>query len=884
MPVLPRLRGTFRTLFRREELEQDLDEELQSILEMLTEEKIREGRSPEQARREAWIELEGVEQVKARVREERHGSTLDSLRHDVRYTLRTLRRSPGFTLIAVLTLAIGIGATTALFSTLDAVLLRDLPYAEPDQLVAGIKTRDERIAGPVSRVDYFDFREQGRSFADLALVATGAYRVTATGGGKPQLVTASMATWNLFQTLGVQTCLGRSFTLQDEVASAAVVLISHGFWQRRFGGASSAVGSVINVYDMPVTVVGVLPQGFRFLYNTDVWLLINREGPFDLTRDSHSHYLIGRIGPGASFDQAQSEISTIAELLGQQYPDTNKGKGVMLADLHLFMVWQARPSLLLLMATAGLVLLIACGNVAGLLLARGQRRLSEMAMRTALGAQRRRLVRQLLTESTVLTLLAGIAGILLAYLIQGLLLHLLPLGDPGVPVPTIDGGALLFALVVSIATGLLVGIMPALRGTAINLAQRLRTGTHASEGVRGTRLRSAMVVGQVSLSILLLIGAGLLIRSLVNLTSLELGFEPSNLLTAGIQIQAADHPTPGQRNLLFSSLLEEIEALPEVVSAAMVSKLPIRSTATDWPIWPADQPRPSGQDARLALARWATPDYLRTMEMPLLRGRDISDSDLPGTVPVVVVSEAVAQGLFPEQNPIGQQVGLGWSDETFEIIGVVGNARINGLRSDYDWAMYISAAQTDGSGMGMEIVVTTMSLVVQTRRDPSRLVEPVRRILQDKDSNAILIEPATMTAVIDDNLADFRVVMISLGLLAVLALLLTAIGLYGVLAFNVSQRSNELGIRVAVGASPASLIGMVLKRGLVLIAGGLVLGLVGALPATRLLQQLLFGVEPLDSGTYLGAAAFLALVGLLACLVPAWRATQVDLVEVLRRD
>jgi putative ABC transport system permease protein len=884
MPVLSTIRGSFRALFRREELERDLDEEMQSILEMLTEEKIRAGRSPEQARREAWIELEGVEQVKARVREERHGAGLDSLRHDVRYTLRTLRRSPGFTLIAVLTLAIGIGATTALFSTLNAVLLRDLPYAEPDRLVAGVKTREGRIAGPVSRVDYFDFREHGHSFSDLAIVATGAPRVTVTGGGKPQLVTAGLASWNLFQTLGVQPYLGRSFTLQDEVEGAAVVVISHGFWQRRFGGDPSVVGSVLNVYGMPVTIVGVLPQGFRFLYATDLWALINREGPYDLTRDSHSHYLVGRIGPGVSFEQAQSELSAIADLLGQQYPDTNRGKGVMLIDLHRFMVWQARPSLLLLMATAGLVLLIACGNVAGLLLARGQRRLSEMAMRTALGAPRRRLIRQLLTESIVLTLMAGGAGILLAYLMLGLLLRLLPLGDPGVPVPAIDGGALLFALVVSIVTGLLVGIMPALRGTAINLAQRLRTGTHASEGVRGTRLRSAMVIGQVSLSILLLIGAGLLIRSLLNLTSLELGFEPGHLLTAGIQIQPADHPTPGQRNLFFSSLLEEIEALPEVVSAAMVSKLPIRSTATDWPIWPADQPRPSGQDARLALARWATPGYLSTMEMPILRGRDISDSDLPGTVPVVVVSEAVAQGMFPDQDAIGQHVGLGWSDETFEIIGVVGNARINGLRNQYDWAMYMSAAQTDGSGMGMGIVVTTMSLVVQSNRDPSRLVEPVRRILQDKDSNAMLIEPATMTAVIHDNLAEFRIVMVSLGLLAILALMLTAIGLYGVLAFNVSQRSNELGIRVAVGASSASLIGLVLKRGLVLIAVGLVLGLVGALPATRMLQQLLFGIEPLDGSTYLGAAIFLALVGLLACLLPAWRATRVNLVEVLRRD
>jgi putative ABC transport system permease protein len=787
----------------------------------------------------------------------------------------------------VATLAIGIGASTALFSVLNAILLHDLPYTEPDRLVAATKTMDGRMAGPVSRIDYYDFRELGHSFSDLSIVTTGAGLFTVTGAGKPELVRVAGASWNLFQTLGVRPEVGRGWRPEEEEQNAAVALISHGLWQRRFGGTSDVVGRTMELDGLPVgpvTITGILPRGFRFLLDADLWLLMGREAPIDTSRDAHSFYIVGRLASGATFEQAQAEVDAIAAGLAQQHPDTNAGKGLLLIDLHRFMVWQTRPSLMLLVATAGLVLLIACGNVAGLLLARGQRRLSEMAMRTALGASRRRLVHQLLTESVLLTLLAGLLGVGLAYLLQGLLHRMLPAPDPGVPLPVIDATVLLFALAASVVTGLLVGIVPALQGTAINLAQRLRTGTHASEGVQGARLRSAMVIAQVALSILLLIGSGLLTRSLANLASVQLGFEPRNVLTAGVKIQAATYPTPAQRHLLFSSLQEEIEARPDVVSASFVSKLPIASTATDWPIWSAAGPRPANQDARLALARWVTPGYFKTLRMPLLSGRDISDDDVAGASPVVVVTEAVANGLFPDQDPIGQRVGLGWSEETFTVIGVVGNARINGLRQEYDWAMYLSAPQVDASSMGMGIAISSMSLVVQAQRDPGLLVEPIRQLLQDKDANTVLVEPTTMTSIIDDNLAGFRTVLLSLGLLSAVALLLTAIGLYGVLAFQVSQRSNELGIRVAVGASPANLIGLVVRQGFVLVGIGLLLGLSGAIPATRLLQQMLFRVAALDTGTYLVAASSLALVGLLACLLPAWRATRVNLVEVLHRD
>jgi putative ABC transport system permease protein len=886
MSALLWIRSVFRTLFAKDALEADLDAELSSYIEMVAEEKVRQGLGPAEARRQALIELGGAEQVKVRVREGRHGAGLDTLRRDVRYGLRVLRRSPGFTLVAVATLSIGIAATTALFSTIEAVLLRDLTFPEPERLVAGVKTLDGRPAGPVSRVDYYDYRELCGSFADLALVTSGAGRFAITGEGPPELVVGAGATWNLFQMLGETPVAGRSFLADEETRGDAVAVISYGLWQRRFGGAPDAVGSVIHLDSVPVTVIGVLPRGFQFLFDVDVWALIGRQGPFafDATRDSHSHYLVGRLKPKVSLEEARGEIDAVASHLAQQFPDTNQGKGVRLSDLHRFMVWQARPSLLLLMATAGLVLLIACGNVAGLQLARGQRRMSEMAMRSALGASRRRLVHLLLTESVLLTMLAGLVGVGLSYLVLAILVRVLPLGSPGVALPAIDGGALLFCLGVSLTTGLLVGIIPALRGASITPGKALGSGARATEGVRGAHIRSALVVAQVALSIVLLIGCGLLTRSLGKLVGVDLGFEPTNVLTAVIRIQPADHPTPAQRRLFFSSMLEEIRARPDVVSVSCVSKVPIASTATDWPIWPADQPRPANNDSYMALARWVAPGYFRTLGMPLLRGRDISERDLPGMPPVVVVTEEVARSLFPGRDPIGQRVGLGWADETFEVIGVVGGARINGLREAYGSAMYLSAAQTDASGLGMGITVNNLGLVVRTSRDPGLLVEPIRALLQDKDENALLGEPMPMTVIVDRELTGFRVVILSLGLFSGIAMLLCAIGLYGVLAYHVGQCGREIGVRMAFGAPPSTLAARFAARGLALVAAGMALGALAAVPCGSLIRGFLFNVGPWDPLSFASAFALLASIGVLACLLPALRATRVDPASMLRAE
>jgi putative ABC transport system permease protein len=829
--------------------------------------------SPEGARRAARIDLGGVEQVKEKVRERRLGAALDTLLQDVRYAFRTLRKSTGFTVVALLILAIGIGANTALFSTVHAVLLRSIPYPQPERLVVGLKTIKGTESGPVSRVDYYDYRELSHSFDELAALTTFTMQHSVIGGGDPELVEACWVTWNLFRALSVNPVAGRGFVVEEEAqGNAPSIVISYGYWQHRFGGADDAVGSTLVLDGMPLTVVGIMPRGFRFMHDADVWRLIDQNGPFDEQRDSHSHWVIGRLKPGLTMEQAQAEVDAISDGLAESYPDSNTGKALALIDMQDFMVRDVRTSLLLLLGTTVLVLLIACGNVAGLLLARGERRLPEMAMRSALGASRRRLLRQLITESLILTLAAGLLGIGVAYFLQDVLLRLLPIGQLGIHPPTVNAAALVFALLVSIATGLIVSLVPALRGTAGQPAQQLRSGRHATEGLRSARLRSGLVVLQVTLSVTLLIGCGLLTRSLVRLSTVELGFDPDNLLTGQLQIQASDYPTPEERNLFFTSMLEEVEALPGVESATLINKLPILSLWQDWSVWPVGQPPVNPWEGLSAMARWVPPGYFEAMRIPLLVGRDVSPTDVPGSPNVIVVSESVAETLFPGADPIGRMVNVGdWRE--FEIVGVVRDARVNTLRRAPDAAMYMSAAQ-----MG----ATRLQIAVRTARDPTRLIGPIEELLRRKDPNVLFARPRSMSSVVDENLAGFRTVILSLALFAGVALILAAIGLYGVLAYQVSQRRNEFGIRLAMGASNADLVSMILRRGLALVAIGLVFGLAIAYPCTLLIRQLLFETPPLDPTAYVAAVGFLALVAGLACLLPAWKATRVDVAEVLR--
>jgi len=858
-------------------LDRDLDEELRSYLELLTDEHLRAGMSPEQARRAARAELGRTGHVKENVREMRVGHTIETFVQDVRFSLRTLRKNASFTTVAILTLAIGIGASTALFTAIHAVLLQSPAFDDAESLVVGQKTRDGRPAGSVSRVDYLDFRELGESFAELAALGWFTQDRTMTGGQEAQLLQALFVTWNLFDALRVEPVAGRSFTPDDEQGGGDVVVISNGLWQSRFGGEPGAIGSRIDLNGAPYTVVGVMPPTFRFLFDADVWHLIHRDIAIDRTRDSHSLLVVGRLKPGVSIEHAQAEADGIAAGLAQQFPETNSGKSLGFTDLHAFMVRNVSQNLRLLMAATVMVLLIACANVAGLLLARGEHRRAEMAMRAALGATRRRLLRQLLTETVVLTFTAGLLGIGVAYALQGGLLRLLPIGDLGLERPAMNSAALLFTLGIAIASGLLVGVIPALRGMGFHPARQLGSGRLVSQGVPGKRLQATYVVVQVAIAIALLVGSGMMIRSLAKLSGVELGFGARGLLTGYVGIQLDDYPSPAERDVFFTSLLQEVRALPGVSSAAAISKLPLRDLGTDWPVWPAELPQPTSDASFMPMSRWVSPRYFETMGIPLVSGRDIAESDVAGSEPVIVLSEAAARGVFGESDPIGRQVRVRFSpiEEPFRVIGVVRDIRLNGLRRAPDAAMYMAVSQVDALRLGV---------VVRTSGDPSQLVASVADLVRRKDANALFARPATMATVLDQWQAGFRVVVIALSLFSGVALVLTVVGLYGVLAYHVSQRTNEIGIRMAIGASSGRLIGMILSQGWVMVGLGVLLGSLAVYPMALLIRPLLFAVEPFDPPAYLAAVCLIVAVTTLAAYLPAQRAARVNVMDVLGRQ
>jgi len=526
------------------------------------------------------------------------------------------------------------------------------------------------------------------------------------------------------------------------------------------------------------------------------------------------------------------------------------------------------------MGTTVVVLLIACGNVAGLLLARGEQRRSEIAVRTALGASRRRLLRQLMTESVMLTVGAGLLGVIVACLLQGLLFGLLPVGDLGVHPPPLNAAALAFTLLVSIATGLLVGVVPAFRSASREPAQQLRANARTTAGVQRGRLRSGLVVFQVALSVALLVASGLLVRSMMRLSTVELGFDPENLLTGQLQIQVADYPTPEQRNEFYESLLENVERLPGVEAATLINRLPIRSRWQDWSVRPVEEPAPPPQETLTAMARWVTPGYFQTMRVPFLTGRDISARDVLGTPFVVVVSRTVARTLFADRDPVGRWVTIGdWRD--CQIVGVVDDARVNSVRGERDAAMYMASAQ---------MAPTQMQIAVRTSGEPSLLIGPIEGLLRRTNRNVVFARPQPMRSVVDEDLAGFRTVMLSLTLFSCVAVILAGIAIYGVVAYQVSQRKREFGLRLALGASARELVRIVLRRGMLPVALGLAAGLAVAYPGTLLMRQLLYEIQLLDPATYVGATALLGLVAAVACYLPARRASRCDIVDVLRTE
>ena len=876
MPLLPRINSLGRNLFNKEKVDQELTEEIRAHLDLLTETRIQQGLTPEDARRAALVELGGVEQLKESVREVRHGRLLEDLAQDARYALRSLRKHPGFTFVAVLTLALGIGANTAIFSVINAVLLRPLPYENADRLVILTETLSERPIG-VSYPNFVDWRNQSTAFENIAAVRHRE-SFNLTGAGESERLQGRLVSANFLSTLGVNPIAGRDFVAEDDRPGATpAVILSHAFWQRRFGGDEKIIGSQLTLNRQSFTVVGVLPADFQYGLDADVTVPISLQAERYAARGRDPGIeTVARIKSGVSVEAANAELNTIAARLEQQYPESNTGRRVRLDSLREALVGDIRPTLLTLLGAVGLVLLIACANVANLLLARSTRRQKEIAIRTALGAGRRRILRQLFTESVLLAIAAGVAGLLLAIVGTSLMSSYLPEGIPRIREISIDAPVLVFTLAASILTGVLFGLAPALQTSNPSLTETLKEGERNSSPGHN-RTGKVLVVAEVALTLMLLIGAGLLVKSFWRLMQVDPGFNPQNLLAMQIAVNAGQDEGPRVANFL-DQLQQRVKQLPGVQSVAISNGLPFEVANQPAFVIEGQAPPEPGNEPN-GILYIVSPDYLDTLQITVLRGRSFSVHDTPSTTPVALIDEVFARQYFPNQDPLGKRLR---HTETREIVGIVRHVEHTNLEGQ---SASRGEVYTPFSQIAVERLprfVRRVNLLVRTTVDPLSLAQPVRNQISALDKDQAVFNVRTMEQALSRSVAARRFSMILLSVFATLALILAAVGIYGVISYSVAQRTREVGIRMALGAQTTDVLKLVVRDGLKLVVIGVVVGLVGAFMLSRLLTTLLFGVKPTDLITYATVALGLIAVALAACYIPARRAAKVDPLVALR--
>jgi putative ABC transport system permease protein len=793
---------------------------------------------------------------------------------DLRFAVRMFARTPGFTAASVLVLAIGIGAVSVMFSTLNSVALRPLPFEDPNELVWAWGTNETRNSNSMSAPDYWDYREQSNSFESFAAFLVFTPRAIITGESEPERVFSTLVSHNLFSTLGVAPQIGRPFLLEEERAgSDNVVIVSHGFWQRQYGGDRSVVGSSITINGEPYNLVGVMPVDFDYPGGIELWFPIQERIPFAQGRGNNNFFYVGRLRAGVSLEQAQTEVDVIAHRLEQAYPETNESWGLRLVTLHERYFSGARTSLLTMLGLVGLVLLIACANVASLSLARAVARGNEVAVRFSLGAVRSRVIRQLLTESLLVALVGGAVGLGLARFGITALKSFGPASLPRLQEVSIDGTVLAFAFLLALVTSLLFGIVPALKGTSISLAETLKIGgtRGASHGRAG--FRNALVVTQVALSLMLMIASGLLVQSFLRLQGVSAGFQVEGVLGAELQLPQWKYGTPEEQVQGWTQVYERVAAIPGVMAVGAIDQVPIRSGGTWNHIYPADRP-PSNAAERDQMAgqrRIASDEYFTALGIPILAGRALEPTDVQDSPAVMVISNAMAERVFPGESPLGKDLVL-WG-QNFAVVGVAADVREFGLAADYPSVFYLSTRQ---------VPQARLQLLVRTAGDPLAIAPALRNAVWEVDRDIPISGFETMQARVSRSLAGSRFSMLLVVVFALVALILASMGLYGVLAYFVRQRNRELGIRVALGAGPGSVIGLVVKRGMTLAAVGILLGLAGGFAGARVLRSFLYDIAPTDILTYSGVSLSLAAIALLACVVPARRATKVDPQEVLR--
>jgi len=879
----------FRSLWHRPAVKREIDEELRFHLEQRTAENLAAGMAPEEAAREARRHFGNVQSIREECREVRGASFGEATWQDIRFGLRMLRKNPGFTAVVVFTVALGIGVNTAMFSILNTVLLRPLPYPRGDRLVVVDGTLSS-VGAPqktlLSAPDFLDLKQQTRVFESLAAYRWEGFDLT--GNGEPLRLSGARVTADLFHVLGIRPLWGRPFSSAAETTGAdRMVLIGHSLWQRRFGADTNLIGKAIVLTDIfhapdSYTVVGIMPPGFDFPQRgndkAEFWVPMAMDT--EDAKDRGNRWMaqvLGRLKPGVGLAQAQVEMTMLASRLATAYPDSNQGWKINLTSLHEHTVRNGRLALLVLQAAVALVLLIACANAANLLLSRSLVREKEITIRSALGASRARVVRQLLVESLLLALLGGLVGGLLMLCCFKLMVAIVPADLPRVSELRMNGPVFGFTLAVSVATGVIFGLAPALQLSRPNLNLALAESSQRSSGSgRQSRLQGLLVVTEIALATVLLAGAGLLLQSLVHLRHVPLGFNPDQVLALGIQLPDGRYPNPAQQVAFFDDVLNRIATLPAVRSVGAIRELPIGANRSVVPLEVEGQPAPKPGDKTWASPVAVSQNYFPTMGIPLLKGRWFSAQDREGGPEVAMVNEAMARRFWPGEEALGKRFKMAnspWS--WFTVVGIVKDARQVGEETQHLPEFFRPMAQFPNAWM---------TIVVKTTGDPLKSAALLRSQIWAVDKDLPIQSVRTLEQILSESVARPRFYASLVTTFAALALILTAVGVHGVMAYAVSRRTHEIGIRMALGADRSHVLKLVLKRGMMLVLAGVVLGTVGAVALTRYATSLLYGVKATDPLTFALVALLLTAVALLACLGPARRAARVAPMAALRYE
>lgn len=874
--MLKRFFGRIANLARKGKIEQEMDEELRFHVEMRVEENIRRGMTPQSARRAAMLRFGSVEKIKEESREARGLPRLESFVKDLRYGARLFRRSPGFAAASVITLALAIGANTAIFSVVSALLV-PFPFDDLDRIVTVWESAADSPRNEVSAANFFDWRAQNQVFEHVAMYRW--WSVNLTGVDTPEKVQGFQITANLFDVLGVAPAFGRGFTPEEEEPGRdRVVILTHGFWQRRFGADPDILGRSILLDGIMRTVVGVMTRDYKFPAGVEVLAPLALTPQEIRSRRFHTYLTVARLKPGVSVRQARADMEAIAARLEQQYPQSNSGWGVAVFPLVDDTVRESRPVLVVLTGAVGFVLLIACANIANLLLGRGARREKEIAIRAALGAGRRRIIRQLLTESIILASMGGAAGLLLALAGVQALKPALPAEIvpfiPGWAEIGIDGHVLAMTAALSLLTGLAFGLVPALSTSRLDLNATLKEGGK-SPSRTSHRMGRTLVIAEIAVSLVLLIGAGLMIKSFLRLIDTPAGFNPENALTMEILLPNAKYQEESRRADFFRRLLERVGALPGVEAAGAVSHLPLGGSNASAGFLIEGRPEPPPGQELNGRYRVCSPAYFRALGITLLQGRAFTEQDQPGSTPVVIVNETLARRHWPNENAIGKRIrfyGNPKSNPWMTIVGIIRDVK-HTLDGEVKPEYYLPHAQ-DPWG--------SMVLVVRTADEPARLAAAVRSevLALDKDQPVSLIR--TMEQVREQSVIVQRFATLALGIFAGLALTLAMVGIYGVMSYAVAQRTHEIGIRAALGADAGAVLRLIIKQGMTLTLAGVAIGFGGAFALTRLMESLLYEVTATDPTTFALVAMLLTALALAACYIPARRAVKVDPIAALR--